>query len=157
MWTRTWDHKNRGFIPTNVRKRWGSNWATCTYLRLWVILPLHCQPNSENSINMQTSLDWQHVSPQGMEKIVTYVKDRYNNTPMFITENGKHISVSLLTNAVSTLSCLTKMFCRVWRIGQPKFHWGAIPWWFRQKKLHGWSFRCPTGSNKVRASEWKSR
>lgn len=52
------------------------------------ILPLHCQPNSENSINMQTSLDWQYVYPQGMEKIVTYVKDRYNNTPMFITENG---------------------------------------------------------------------
>lgn len=23
-----------------------------------------------------------------MDKIVTYIKDRYNNTPMFITENG---------------------------------------------------------------------
>ncbi|XP_027338207.1 beta-glucosidase 47-like [Abrus precatorius] len=26
--------------------------------------------------------------PQGMEKMVTYVKQRYNNIPMFITENG---------------------------------------------------------------------
>ncbi|KAL3726773.1 hypothetical protein ACJRO7_031641 [Eucalyptus globulus] len=28
------------------------------------------------------------VIPRGMEGIVTYVKERYNNTPMFITENG---------------------------------------------------------------------
>ncbi|XP_061347856.1 beta-glucosidase 45-like [Gastrolobium bilobum] len=39
-------------------------------------------------IGQPTSLDWQYVYPQGMEKIVNYVKDRYNNTPMFITENG---------------------------------------------------------------------
>ena len=30
-----------------------------------------------------------NVYPQGMEKTVTYVKERYNNTPIFITENGK--------------------------------------------------------------------
>uniref|UniRef100_A0A2P2KYB9 Beta-glucosidase 18-like n=1 Tax=Rhizophora mucronata TaxID=61149 RepID=A0A2P2KYB9_RHIMU len=28
------------------------------------------------------------VVPRGMEKIVNYVKERYNNMPMFITENG---------------------------------------------------------------------
>ncbi|KAK2973013.1 hypothetical protein RJ640_005556, partial [Escallonia rubra] len=28
------------------------------------------------------------VYPQGMEKMVTYVKERYNNIPMFVTENG---------------------------------------------------------------------
>lgn len=28
------------------------------------------------------------VVPRGMEETVTYVKERYNNTPMFITENG---------------------------------------------------------------------
>ncbi|KAL5578898.1 hypothetical protein UlMin_011340 [Ulmus minor] len=39
------------------------------------------------SILMQTELDWLYVNPQGMEKIVTYIKERYNNTPMFITEN----------------------------------------------------------------------
>lgn len=42
---------------------------------------------------MQTSIDWQYVNPQGMEKTVTYVKNRYNNTPMFITENGMHNEV----------------------------------------------------------------
>lgn len=39
-------------------------------------------------IGKPTSIDWQYVYPQGMEKIVTYLKNRYNNTPMFITENG---------------------------------------------------------------------
>lgn len=29
-----------------------------------------------------------HVYPEGMEKIVTYIKERYNNIPMYITENG---------------------------------------------------------------------
>ncbi|KAK2973009.1 hypothetical protein RJ640_005552 [Escallonia rubra] len=35
-----------------------------------------------------TTVDWIYVYPQGMDKLVTYVKDRYNNTPMFVTENG---------------------------------------------------------------------
>ncbi|CAL5412013.1 unnamed protein product [Camellia sinensis] len=41
-----------------------------------------------NLIGEPTEVDWLYVYPQGMEKIVTYIKDRYNNTPMFITENG---------------------------------------------------------------------
>lgn len=45
---------------------------------------------SEANFNfMQTAFSWFNIYPQGMEKTVTYVKDRYNNTPMFITENGK--------------------------------------------------------------------
>ncbi|XP_054787681.1 beta-glucosidase 46-like [Prosopis cineraria] len=36
----------------------------------------------------KTSVDWLYVHPQGMEKMVTYIKERYNNLPMFITENG---------------------------------------------------------------------
>ncbi|KAJ7946265.1 Beta-glucosidase [Quillaja saponaria] len=38
-------------------------------------------------IGEPTALDWLYVHPQGMEKIVTYLKLRYN-MPMFITENG---------------------------------------------------------------------
>ena len=37
---------------------------------------------------MQTAVDWLNVYPEGMEKMVTYLKHRYNNTPMYITENG---------------------------------------------------------------------
>ncbi|OVA10571.1 Glycoside hydrolase [Macleaya cordata] len=40
------------------------------------------------SIGERTSMDLYYVHPEGMEKMVTYVKERYNNTPMFIAENG---------------------------------------------------------------------
>lgn len=36
---------------------------------------------------------------KGMEKIVTYIKDSYNNTPMFISE--KRISLIELLDVVS--------------------------------------------------------
>ncbi|KAI3456429.1 hypothetical protein Pfo_013092 [Paulownia fortunei] len=48
-------------------------------------------------IGESTDVDWLYVYPQGMEKIVTYIKDRYNNTPMFITENGLGIRNGLNT------------------------------------------------------------
>ncbi|KAK1439585.1 hypothetical protein QVD17_05405 [Tagetes erecta] len=35
-----------------------------------------------------TSMERFFVVPRGMEEIVNYVKTRYNNTPMFVTENG---------------------------------------------------------------------
>lgn len=37
---------------------------------------------------IQTAVDWLFVYPQGMEKLVMYMKDRFNNTPVIITENG---------------------------------------------------------------------
>ncbi|KAJ6925549.1 beta-glucosidase 46-like isoform X1 [Populus alba x Populus x berolinensis] len=39
-------------------------------------------------IGIPTDVDWLHFYPQGMEKMVTYIKKRYNNIPMIITENG---------------------------------------------------------------------
>ncbi|XP_043722139.1 beta-glucosidase 18-like isoform X3 [Telopea speciosissima] len=35
-----------------------------------------------------TAMPDNYVVPYGMEKIIMYIKERYNNTPMFITENG---------------------------------------------------------------------
>ncbi|XP_062088849.1 beta-glucosidase 45-like isoform X2 [Humulus lupulus] len=49
------------------------------------------------------TVDWINVYPQGMEKIVTYVMERYNNTPMFITENGYGFAENLETNTKETL------------------------------------------------------
>ncbi|CAA3027261.1 beta-glucosidase 46-like [Olea europaea subsp. europaea] len=40
------------------------------------------------SIGELTGMEPFHYYPQGMEKIVTYLKERYNNTPIIITENG---------------------------------------------------------------------
>ncbi|XP_065877280.1 beta-glucosidase 46-like isoform X2 [Euphorbia lathyris] len=39
-------------------------------------------------IGQPTDSDILYVYPDGMEKMVTYVKDRYKNVPMIITENG---------------------------------------------------------------------
>ncbi|KAF3451354.1 hypothetical protein FNV43_RR07449 [Rhamnella rubrinervis] len=39
-------------------------------------------------IGEPTGSYWQSVYPQGMEKIVAYTQERYNNIPMFIAENG---------------------------------------------------------------------
>ncbi|KAL8151194.1 hypothetical protein V2J09_021002 [Rumex salicifolius] len=39
-------------------------------------------------IGESTAMKWLFNHPQGMENIVNYMKERYNNTPMFITENG---------------------------------------------------------------------
>ncbi|KDP39385.1 hypothetical protein JCGZ_01142 [Jatropha curcas] len=41
-----------------------------------------------NLIGKPTAMPTFYVVPNSMEKIVMYFKDRYNNTPMFITENG---------------------------------------------------------------------
>ncbi|KAI9124202.1 hypothetical protein K1719_005502 [Acacia pycnantha] len=38
-------------------------------------------------IGQPTSIGWP-IYPQGMEKVIRHVKDRYNNIPMFLTENG---------------------------------------------------------------------
>ncbi|XP_058094690.1 beta-glucosidase 18-like [Magnolia sinica] len=37
---------------------------------------------------MPTAVPNYYVAPWGMEKIVMYFKERYNNMPMYITENG---------------------------------------------------------------------
>lgn len=39
-------------------------------------------------IGEPTPFSWFNIYPDGMEKTVTYVRDRYNNTPIFLTENG---------------------------------------------------------------------
>nr|XP_048325734.1 beta-glucosidase 45-like isoform X2 [Ziziphus jujuba var. spinosa] len=39
-------------------------------------------------IGESAGLAWQKVYPQGMEKIVLYITERYKNIPLFITENG---------------------------------------------------------------------
>ncbi|KAK7387786.1 hypothetical protein VNO78_22578 [Psophocarpus tetragonolobus] len=42
----------------------------------------------QSAIGGLTPFDWLNVYPRGMKKLLNYLKDRYNNTPMFITENG---------------------------------------------------------------------
>ncbi|KAG4178006.1 hypothetical protein ERO13_A10G014300v2 [Gossypium hirsutum] len=48
------------------------------------------QSSQKNGIPIgePTELSWLNVYPQGMDKIVTYLKHKYHNIPMIITENG---------------------------------------------------------------------
>ncbi|GMY36930.1 beta-glucosidase 46-like isoform X1 [Fagus crenata] len=66
------------------------------------------------SIGEQTAVDWLFVHPQGMEKMVTYIKERYNNIPMFITENAgfgerdnPHSTVENLINDVKRVEYMS--------------------------------------------------
>ncbi|KAG9441694.1 hypothetical protein H6P81_017548 [Aristolochia fimbriata] len=39
-------------------------------------------------IGEPTAMEWYYVYPQGMERLLTYLKERYDNTPIFVAENG---------------------------------------------------------------------
>lgn len=41
---------------------------------------------------MQTSMVYYYVYPEGMEKMIMYLKERYNNIPIFVAENGEIIT-----------------------------------------------------------------
>jgi beta-glucosidase len=40
------------------------------------------------TIGELTDVSWQHIHPEGFRKMLNYLKDRYHNIPIFITENG---------------------------------------------------------------------
>ncbi|XP_020890210.1 beta-glucosidase 45 [Arabidopsis lyrata subsp. lyrata] len=40
------------------------------------------------SIGELTDVDWQHIDLEGFHKMLNYLKDRYPNIRIFITENG---------------------------------------------------------------------
>ncbi|XP_009624454.2 beta-glucosidase 18 [Nicotiana tomentosiformis] len=55
-------------------------------------------------IGQPTEVDWLFLYPQGMKKIVIYMKDRFNNTPMVITENGIAENENLNPSITDTLN-----------------------------------------------------
>lgn len=40
---------------------------------------------------MQASSIWLYIVPQGMRSLMNYIKQKYDNPPVIITENGKHL------------------------------------------------------------------
>ncbi|KAK1556993.1 hypothetical protein Q3G72_015792 [Acer saccharum] len=62
-------------------------------------------------IGEPTDLNWLYVNPQGMYKMVTYIKERYNNLPMYITENGfgeKEKPTKILLNDVRRVNYMSR-------------------------------------------------
>jgi hypothetical protein len=47
---------------------------------------------------MQTGMPYIYDVPRGMEEVVVYYKQRYNNTATYITENGVTLSCLFLAN-----------------------------------------------------------
>ncbi|KAE8673467.1 Beta-glucosidase 45 [Hibiscus syriacus] len=67
----------------------GINHYTSYYVRDCMFS--ECEPGNGTSktlLTMKGELVWQNVYPQGLEKILTYLKEKYPNIPMIITENG---------------------------------------------------------------------
>jgi beta-glucosidase/6-phospho-beta-glucosidase/beta-galactosidase len=60
---------------------------------------------SQNVAFWQTSSDWLFVVPSGMRKILGWIRERYNNPIIYITENGK-ISSSLLAAVADAMVSL---------------------------------------------------
>lgn len=48
--------------------------------------------------------------PRGMEEIVDYVKERYNNIPMYITENGEFFFPEFLLGTFITYKVVFMLF-----------------------------------------------
>ncbi|XP_043706386.1 beta-glucosidase 18-like isoform X2 [Telopea speciosissima] len=59
-----------------------------TYQWLWDASIMLTGERNGIPIGVPTAMPRMHVVPYGLEKILSYLKERYNNTPMFITENG---------------------------------------------------------------------
>lgn len=67
----------------------------------------------------QTEVDWLFLYPQGMKKIVMYMRERFNNTPVVITENGKkkrnsHCHLEAKKDAVYQLITWTRCILICW-------------------------------------------
>lgn len=89
--SRSRSYKDRRFCLVDCPERRRLHWRTCmqTQLIFTTQFTFSFSMNNLSLVLLQTSVDWLHAYPEGMEKMVTYVKERYNNTPMFITENGE--------------------------------------------------------------------
>lgn len=50
----------------------------------------HCQLSTEKDgvpIGQPTALNWLFICPKGIRSLMLYIKDKYNNPPIYITEN----------------------------------------------------------------------
>ncbi|XP_072958757.1 probable inactive beta-glucosidase 14 isoform X2 [Typha angustifolia] len=115
----------------------GINHYTSKYVKDCMISPCEVDDYNGNAlvfstgdrngvpIGNPTSVENLYVVPYGMEKVVMYIKQRYNNTPMYITENGypdrsdDSLSISDLTNDVERVEYihghLTALSSAIWK------------------------------------------
>ncbi|XP_019239518.1 PREDICTED: beta-glucosidase 18-like isoform X2 [Nicotiana attenuata] len=74
----------------------GTSWSEGSYFRT--------TEKDGAYIGEPTTMDWLFVYPEGMEKLVMYMKERFNNTPIIITENGIAESDNLNSSLADALN-----------------------------------------------------
>lgn len=55
---------------------------------------------------LQAASSWLYVVPWGIRKLLNYIAERYNNPPIYVTENGMLLSTVL----ASIIACGTPFF-----------------------------------------------
>lgn len=53
----------------------------------------------------QAASEWLYVVPWGIHKVLNYIAQRYNNPPIYITENGMHGQTFLRGNIILLFQC----------------------------------------------------
>jgi beta-glucosidase len=68
--------------------------------------PFKCSLQNLMLLNkiLQTPVANNYVVPSSMEKLVMHLKQRYNNTPMYISENGQFDKIHILATCLSIYS-----------------------------------------------------
>ena len=64
------------------------------------------------SKKLQANSGWLYIVPWGMYKAVTYVKERYGNPNVIVSENGKYIFRIYIkkVNYICKCNCLLNIF-----------------------------------------------
>lgn len=47
---------------------------------------------------LQAASSWLYIYPQGMKEVLMYTKNKYGNPLVYITENGKNLSIPTFKN-----------------------------------------------------------
>lgn len=47
--------------------------------------------------NLQAASDWLYIYPRGIQDLLLYTKEKFNNPAIYITENGKFLPIRIRT------------------------------------------------------------
>lgn len=98
---------------------------------MWVAGTLVTAEKNGTLIGPQADSDWLHVVPWGISKLLCYIKDRYEDPEIYITESGvdvPHESSMPLEEALGdtfrTMYFKVRRLCTAQRTCSPCSNWG---------------------------------
>lgn len=78
-----------------------------------------------NHLHVQAASEWLYVVPWGIRKLLNYVKEKYHNPPIYITENGIILFQLIIHPDIYWLPC------NIFLSFDSAFRYG----WWRERKL----------------------